>query len=153
MRYCIPTKRRIRSVKGCYSRYFYAILCLCHCAVLITPPVMFTMWSMQTSTSASSPISPSAAPADWRALPKILLHEHLDGGLRPATLLELCRQQNVAVPADTADGLAAWLLANSNSGSLVRYLTGFGLTVAAMGSVEACERVAFEAAEDARTDG
>jgi len=121
--------------------------------MFVTPPVTLKMWPMQTSTSASPGISSSTPPADWRALPKILLHEHLDGGLRPATLLELCRQQNVTVPVDTADGLAAWLLANSNSGSLVRYLTGFGLTVAAMGSVEACERVAFEAAEDARADG
>lgn len=102
------------------------------------------------------PISTSAFPAtdtDWRALPKVLLHEHLDGGLRPATLLELCRARGVATPADSADALAAWLLANSDSGSLVRYLTGFSLTVAAMASVEACERVAFEAAEDARLDG
>ncbi len=91
--------------------------------------------------------------AQWKALPKVLLHEHLDGGLRPQTLLELCRQRGVTTPADTADGLAAWLLANSNSGSLERYLTGFGLTVAAMGSVAACERVAFEAAEDALDDG
>lgn len=91
--------------------------------------------------------------ADWPSLPKVLLHEHLDGGLRPATLLELCRARNVETPADTADGLAAWLLANSDSGSLVRYLTGFSLTVAAMASLKACERVAFEAAEDARLDG
>jgi adenosine deaminase len=98
------------------------------------------------------PTAPLTA-ADWRALPKVLLHEHLDGGLRPATLLELCRKRNVATPADTAGGLADWLLANSDSGSLVRYLTGFSLTVAAMASLEACERVAFEAAEDARIDG
>ena len=89
----------------------------------------------------------------WQRMPKVLLHEHLDGGLRPATLLELCRARNVSIPADTAQGLADWLYANSNSGSLVRYLTGFGLTVAAMASTEACERVAFEAAEDARLDG
>lgn len=89
----------------------------------------------------------------WKSLPKILLHEHLDGGLRPPTLLELCRQHNVTTPANTADDLAAWLLANSNSGSLERYLTGFGLTVAAMASEAACERVAFEAAEDALVDG
>jgi adenosine deaminase len=111
---------------------------------------------MQTSISASTSAPPPSSAADWRALPKILLHEHLDGGLRPATLLELCRKQNVAIPdetGNTADGLAAWLLNNSNSGSLVRYLTGFSLTVAAMGSAEACERVAFEAAEDARADG
>ena len=98
---------------------------------------------------------PSRIPNDtqWKSLPKVLLHEHLDGGLRPQTLLELCRQHNVATPANTATDLAAWLLANSNSGSLERYLTGFGLTVAAMASEEACERVAFEAAEDARNDG
>ncbi len=89
----------------------------------------------------------------WQALPKILLHEHLDGGLRPQTLLELCRERTLAVPASDAEGLAAWMQANANSGSLERYLMGFGLTVEAMASAAACERVAFEAAEDARRDG
>lgn len=91
--------------------------------------------------------------AQWKALPKVLLHEHLDGGLRPQTLLDLCRMHNVSMPGHTAEEVAAWLLANSNSGSLERYLTGFGLTIAAMASEAACERVAFEAAEDARMDG
>ena len=90
---------------------------------------------------------------DWRALPKVLLHEHLDGGLRPQTLLDLCRAQNLAVPAEDANALAAWIQANANSGSLERYLQGFALTVAAMASPQACERAAFEAAEDARLDG
>ncbi len=89
----------------------------------------------------------------WKALPKVLLHEHLDGGMRPQTLLALCQLRNVPMPASTAADLAAWLLANSNSGSLERYLTGFGLTIAAMASEDACERVAFEAAEDALADG
>jgi adenosine deaminase len=97
--------------------------------------------------------SPILNSSQWKSLPKILLHEHLDGGLRPQTLLELCRQHNVPMPAKCADDLAAWLLANSNSGSLERYLTGFGLTVAAMASEAACERVAFEAAEDALAEG
>lgn len=57
------------------------------------------------------------------------------------------------MPAQSAHDLAAWLLANSHSGSLERYLIGFSLTVAAMASEAACERVAFEAAEDARLDG
>ncbi len=98
---------------------------------------------------------PSASPnkTDWKPLPKVLLHEHLDGGLRPQTLFELGQQHNVVMPANTADDLAAWLLDNSHSGSLERYLTGFGLTVPAMASEAACERVAFEAAEDARLDG
>lgn len=89
----------------------------------------------------------------WQSLPKVLLHEHLDGGLRPQTLFDLCSERDIAMPADTSADLAAWLIANSNSGSLERYLTGFGLTVAAMASEAACERVAFEAAEDALADG
>ena len=89
----------------------------------------------------------------WDTLPKVLLHEHLDGGLRPQTLLELCAVRGLSVPADDAIGLATWMQANANSGSLERYLLGFGLTVAAMASIEACERVAFEAALDARLDG
>ena len=85
--------------------------------------------------------------------PKVLLHEHLDGGLRPATLLELCRDRGIAVPADNAPDLARWMHDNANAGSLERYLRGFAVTIAAMASAKACERVAFEAAEDARADG
>ena len=95
----------------------------------------------------------NADPGQWQTLPKVLLHEHLDGGLRPQTLLDLCRAQRLSVPADDAAGLAAWVRANADSGSLERYLTCFGLTVAAMATAEACERVAFEAAEDALADG
>lgn len=91
--------------------------------------------------------------SQWKALPKVLLHEHLDGGLRPQTLLELCKQNALEVPARNAIELAAWMQTNAHSGSLERYLQGFGLTVAAMASAEACKRVAFEAAEDARLDG
>lgn len=90
---------------------------------------------------------------DWQDLPKVLLHEHLDGGLRPQTLLELCAARGIALPAPDAPALAAWMQANADSGSLVRYLQGFALTVNAMATLEACERVAFEAAEDARLDG
>ena len=89
----------------------------------------------------------------WTGLPKVLLHEHLDGGLRPQTLLELCRRRGLVVPSEDAAGLAAWMQANADSGSLERYLRGFALTVAAMASPAACERVAFEAAEDALADG
>jgi adenosine deaminase len=109
--------------------------------------------------SAKHPGRPSAmtaaspAPIDWAARPKVLLHEHLDGGLRPQTLLELYRARGVPTPADDAPGLAAWVQAHAHSGSLGRYLAGFRLTVAAMASLAACDRVAFEAAEDARADG
>ena len=87
------------------------------------------------------------------ALPKVLLHEHLDGGLRVATLLDLLRQRGLAAPAADAEGLAAWFQARAHAGSLVEYLKGFELTVAAMASPAALQRVAFEAAEDARAQG
>ena len=85
--------------------------------------------------------------------PKALLHEHLDGGLRPQTLLDLCRARGYDVPAADAHSLAQWMHDNANSGSLELYLRGFAVTTAAMASPEACERIAFEAAEDAREDG
>lgn len=88
-----------------------------------------------------------------RQLPKVLLHEHLDGGLRVATLLELLHQRGMHPAADTVAGLAAWFEANAHAGSLLKYLEGFALTVEAMSSPAAMERVAFEAAEDAAADG
>ena len=88
-----------------------------------------------------------------RALPKVLLHEHLDGGMREATLLELLHQQGLAAPAHTPQALAAWFDDRAHAGSLVEYLRGFELTVAAMAAPEALRRVAFEAAEDALAEG
>lgn len=98
---------------------------------------------------------PHAAPsADAvRALPKVLLHDHLDGGLRPATLLELLRLRGIEPPAPDAASLAAWFDANAHAGSLVKYLEGFALTVAAMASPQAMARVAHEAADDALAEG
>ena len=91
--------------------------------------------------------------AAFQNAPKVLLHEHLDGGLRPGTLLELCRSRGIDLPAADSAELARWMRDNANSGSLVRYLRGFVITVAAIAGPEACERIAFEAAEDARLDG
>ncbi len=88
-----------------------------------------------------------------RVLPKVLLHEHLDGGLRIGTLLALLRNRGIAPPAEDAARLAAWFDARAHAGSLDEYLRGFALTVAAMASPAALSRVAFEAAEDARADG
>jgi adenosine deaminase len=88
-----------------------------------------------------------------RALPKVLLHEHLDGGLREATLLELLAARGLPAPASDLPGLVRWFDERAHAGSLVEYLKGFALTVAAMATPEALERVAFEAAEDARLDG
>ena len=99
------------------------------------------------------PRTPPTPDETARALPKVLLHEHLDGGLRPATLLALLRQRGLASPAPDVAGLSAWFDANAHAGSLEKYLDGFALTVAAMASPAAMRRVAFEAAEDARADG
>lgn len=88
-----------------------------------------------------------------RGLPKVLLHEHLDGGLREQTLIELLAERGLASPAPDAASLGRWFDARAHAGSLVEFLRGFELTVAAMASLPALERVAFEAAEDARQDG
>lgn len=90
---------------------------------------------------------------ELRELPKILLHDHLDGSLRMGTLLELCRRQRRQPPRDELPALADWFRRNAMAGSLERYLEGFALTVGVMADLEAIERVAFEAAEDARTEG
>ena len=64
-----------------------------------------------------------------REAPKVLLHDHLDGGLRPATVLELADQIGHDLPADDADALGRWFAESANSGSLERYLETFDHTV------------------------
>ncbi|MDP3224515.1 MAG: adenosine deaminase family protein [Rubrivivax sp.] len=91
--------------------------------------------------------------ATARALPKVLLHEHLDGGLRVATLLQLLKQRGLNAPEPDETRLAAWFSANAHAGSLEKYLEGFALTVAAMASPAAMRRVAIEAAQDAHQEG
>jgi adenosine deaminase len=88
-----------------------------------------------------------------RAMPKVLLHEHIDGGLRPATLIALARARGLALPSDDPTALAQWFRRRAHAGSLPAYLEGFGLTIPAMASLTALTRVAFEAAEDAMADG
>ncbi len=88
-----------------------------------------------------------------RALPKVVLHDHLDGSLRVQTLFELLAVRGLAAPAADLAGLAHWFDARAHAGSLTEYLRGFDMTVAAMASRAGLERVAFEAAEDARLDG
>lgn len=88
-----------------------------------------------------------------RRMPKVVLHDHLDGSLRPATLFELLHERGMACPAEDVPALERWFYARSHAGSLVEYLRGFALTVAAMATPQGLERVAFEAAEDALADG
>jgi adenosine deaminase len=94
-----------------------------------------------------------SAVAQARSLPKVLLHEHLDGGLRVPTLHALLRAKGLPSPADDAQSLARWFDAHAHAGSLEQYLAGFALTVSAMAGPAAMEQVAFEAAEDALADG
>ena len=86
--------------------------------------------------------------------PKVLLHDHLDGGLRPQTVLELADAIGyTGLPAADAESLGAWFRQAADSGSLVRYLETFAHTVSVMQTPEAVHRVAREAALDLAADG
>jgi adenosine deaminase len=88
-----------------------------------------------------------------RRAPKALLHDHLDGGLRPATILDLAAGIGHDLPAATPEGLGEWFVAAADSGSLERYLTTFAHTVAVMQTAESLHRVARECALDLAADG
>ena len=89
-----------------------------------------------------------------RAAPKVVLHDHLDGGLRPTTILDIARSEGYhGLPAADSDGLAVWFRDAACSGSLERYLDTFVHTVAVMQSARALTRVAREAVEDLADDG
>ena len=89
-----------------------------------------------------------------RSLPKVLLHEHLDGVLRPQTVIDLARDAGYAdLPKADAQQLAKWFHEGANQGSLGKYLEGFKHTVAVMQTEEALERVAYEQAADLSDDG
>lgn len=90
---------------------------------------------------------------DIQSLPKISLHDHLDGGLRPQTIVELSAEIGHKLPRDTGLELAAWFSEVCNSGSLVKYLEAFEHTVAVMQTYEGLERVAYEAVMDLAEDG
>ena len=88
-----------------------------------------------------------------RSLPKVSLHDHLDGALRPGTVIELAEPLGLEVPESDADALAAWIATQSDSGSLVEYLKTFDLTTAVMQTTEGLRRVAREFVEDLAADG
>jgi len=98
---------------------------------------------------------------DIQTLPKISLHDHLDGGLRPQTILELADTDGLEIPTDPATGkpidsasrLGQWFADQSDSGSLVEYLKTFDVTTGVMQTAEGLERVAREFVEDLADDG
>jgi len=89
-----------------------------------------------------------------KSLPKVVLHEHLDGVLRPKTVIELARNAEYnQLPTEDPEDLAHWFHQGANQGSLPKYLEGFVHTIAVMQSEESLERVAYEQAEDLHRDG
>jgi len=90
---------------------------------------------------------------DFRTLPKAQLHDHLDGGVRAGTILELADEYGyTSLPATTTEGLTEWF-DQGRSGSLERYLEAFVHTVAVMRTQDALRRIAFEAGMDLAADG
>ena len=88
-----------------------------------------------------------------RAAPKVLLHDHLDGGLRPATIVELAAANGHQLPVADPEELGQWFADAADSGSLVRYLETFQHTVGVMQTAAALTRVARECVEDLAADG
>jgi adenosine deaminase len=115
----------------------------------------------------TGPIHPSSTPRDpeagqraalpedvVRRAPKALLHDHLDGGLRPTTIIDLAAQSGYdALPSSDPAELERWFVESADSGSLERYLETFAHTVGVMQTREALARVASECAQDLAADG
>jgi len=97
--------------------------------------------------------SATAPDFDLRNLPKVSLHDHLDGGLRPATIIELAAAVGHELPSTDPVALGQWFRDSADSGSLVRYLETFDHTIAVMQTREGLIRVAKEFVEDLAEDG
>jgi adenosine deaminase len=89
-----------------------------------------------------------------RRAPKVVLHDHLDGGLRPLTIVELAAEYGyTGLPTTDPDELAVWLTRGASRSDLVLYLETFEHTVAVMQQRDALVRVAAECAQDLAADG
>jgi adenosine deaminase len=86
-----------------------------------------------------------------RQMPKAELHVHLDGSLRPATMIDLAREAGIALPANNAAELGRWMLV-SDARDLEDYLRRFEVTIALLQTPEAISRVAYEMVLDAHAD-
>jgi adenosine deaminase len=88
------------------------------------------------------------------AVPKVLLHDHLDGGIRPATVVELARDSGYThLPSTDPGELTRWFHRSAGKGSLPLYLEGFAHTSGVMQTDDGLERVAYEMMEDMKKDG
>jgi adenosine deaminase len=96
----------------------------------------------------------NTAAAEFVKYPKVLLHDHLDGGLRPATVIELADEYGYTnLPTRNVDDLSTWFHRGAKRNDLVLYLETFAHTVGVMQHRDAIERVAFECAQDLAADG
>lgn len=91
--------------------------------------------------------------AEAIALPKVLLHDHLDGGLRPSTVIELADEVGWTLPSTDVDELQSWFTSGADTDDLMQYLATFEHTCAVMQRADHLERVAAEAVEDLAADG
>jgi adenosine deaminase len=88
-----------------------------------------------------------------KSAPKVLLHDHLDGGLQTETILDLAKDLNYnRLPTKDPGELAEWFHSGANKGNLVEYLQGFEHTTVVMQTKDALERVAYEMMEDMKND-
>ncbi|WP_037912655.1 adenosine deaminase [Actinacidiphila yeochonensis] len=107
---------------------------------------------MENATATHRPHRPTAE--QIRRAPKALLHDHLDGGLRPGTIIDIARETGYeGLPETEPDRLGAWFRDAADSGSLERYLETFAHTCAVMQTHDALVRVAAECAQDLAADG
>src|SRR6195952_3709918 len=104
----------------------------------------------------TSPSSDYLLPLDGTniaELPKVSLHDHLDGGLRTATILEIASEIGLETPAGDPESLQAWFDESCDSGDLVDYLKTFDLTIAVMQTPDHLARIAREFVQDLGADG
>ncbi|MDP3684937.1 MAG: adenosine deaminase, partial [Ignavibacteria bacterium] len=88
------------------------------------------------------------------SVPKVLLHDHLDGGLRASTIIELAKEIKYSkLPTDDPKELGEWFHRGANKGNLIEYLQGFEHTIAVMQTKESLSRIAYEMMEDMKKDG
>ena len=83
-----------------------------------------------------------------RRLPKVELHDHLDGGVRPQTIVELAKKYHIEIPEKKSGDLANWFHRGADRKNLGLYLEGFRTTLSVMQTEEALERIARESLED-----
>ncbi|WP_368498869.1 adenosine deaminase [Herbiconiux sp. A18JL235] len=104
-------------------------------------------------TAASEELLVPGTGISFASLPKVSLHDHLDGGLRPGTIIELADAIGFALPTTDAQELAEWFEDSADSGSLPTYLATFDVTLGVMQTQEGLVRVAREFVNDLVADG